>query len=318
MNRTEALKIGVVGSGFVGSAAAYATILRGWAREIVLVDKNHARAVAEAEDLLHAVPFAQSVEVHAGAMADLAESRLVILAAGANQRPGETRLELLARNADVFREIVPQILDAAPDTLLVVATNPVDVLTHLTVQLAAERGVPANRVLGSGTMLDTARFRTILGRHLGVDPEHVHAYVLGEHGDSEVFIWSQVSIGGLPLATFCESFDIDLSAKVRDGIEHEVRNAAYRIIEGKGATYYGIGAALARIVRAVLGDQRSILTVCSPQADISDIEDVTLSLPHLVGSPGVIATLTPSLNETEREALRASARILRDEIDTLR
>jgi L-lactate dehydrogenase len=313
----DPLKIGIVGTGFVGSASAYATILRGRAREIVLVDRNTARAAAEAEDLLHAVPFAQPVEVRAGDYDDLAGSRLVLLAAGANQKPGESRLDLQAKNADVFREVVPQVLDAAPDAVLVVATNPVDVMTHLTARIAADRGVPAGRVLGSGTMLDTARFRAILGRHLGVDPEHVHAYVLGEHGDSEVFVWSEVSIGGVPLEQYLPTFRIDLGQEVRARIEDEVRGAAYRIIEGKGATYYGVGAAISRVIRAVVGDQRSILTVCSPQGDVADVADVTLSLPHLVGGEGVIATLTPALSDAEREALRASARVLREAIAAL-
>jgi L-lactate dehydrogenase len=317
MTAGEPLKVGIVGAGFVGSASAYATILRGRAREIVLVDRNAERAAAEAEDLLHAVPFAQPVEVRAGDYADLTGSRLVLLAAGANQKPGETRLDLQAKNAAVFREVVPRIFDAAPDAVLVVATNPVDVLTHLSARIAAERGIPPGRVLGSGTMLDTARFRAILGRHLGIDPEHVHAYVLGEHGDSEVFVWSEVAIGGVPLEQYVKSFGVDLGTEVRARIEDEVRRAAYRIIAGKGATYYGVGAAISRIIRAVLGDQRSILTVCSPQSDVADVADVTLSLPHLVGGEGVIATLTPALDDAERQALRASARVLREAIDAL-
>ncbi len=279
------MKIGIVGSGAVGATAAYATaayamVMNGVGREIILVDKNMARAQAEADDILHAVPFAHPLHIRAGAYADLAGSVVVILTAGVNQQPGETRLQLLSRNAAVFREIVPQVLENAPNALLVVATNPVDVMTHLTAHFAAEHGVSSSRVIGSGTTLDTARFRALLGQHLGIDSQHVHGYVVGEHGDSEVLTWSLITIGGMPLLEFCYQQHITLDDEVRQQIDEGVRRAAYRIISGKGATYYGIGSALAHIVDVILHDQRAVLTVCTPVDEIAGVEKVTVALGH--------------------------------------
>src|SRR5512145_1180516 len=266
------MKIGVVGCGLVGATAAYALVMRGIGRELVLVDKNAARAQAEADDILHAVPFAHPLRVSAGDYPDLAGCRVVIIAAGVNQQPGETRLQLLERNAAVFRAVVPAVLQHAPDAVLVIATNPVDVMTHLAACFASDYNVPSSRIVGSGTTLDTARFRALLGRHLGVDSYHVHAYVLGEHGDSEVLAWSEVSIGGIQLDEFCVQPEREVTADVRASIDDQVRRAAYRIIEGKGATFYGIGSALARIVNVILNDQRSLLTVCSPVEDVVGVK----------------------------------------------
>ncbi|MBN1680587.1 MAG: L-lactate dehydrogenase [Anaerolineae bacterium] len=313
------MKIGIVGSGLVGSTAAYALVMRGIGREIVLVDLNKQRAQAEADDILHAVPFAPyPLRVRAGDYADLADSPVVIITAGVGQRPGETRLELLGRNAAVFRDVVPNVLKHAPDAVLLVASNPVDVMTHIAAHYAAEFGVPSSRVLGSGTTLDTARFRALLGRHLGVDSQHVHCYVLGEHGDSEVLAWSEVSIGGIPLDEFCVDGGQEVTAEVRQSIDEQVRRAAYHIIEGKGATYYGIGSALARIVQAILSDQRAILTVCTPSQDeIVGVPDVTIALPNLVGGQGVISTCLFTLSDDEHDQLHRSAAIVREAIESL-
>ncbi len=311
------MKIGIVGSGFVGSAAAYAMILRGVGRRIVLVDRNEARARAEADDLLHAVPFAEPLDVRAGGYSDLAGARVVILTAGVSQKPGETRLSLLARNAAVFAEVVPSVLSQAPDAVLVVATNPVDVMTHVAARAAAARGVPAGRVLGSGTTLDTARFRVLLGRRLGVDAEHVHAYVVGEHGDSEVLTWSLASVGGVPLADVAGRHGLPFDEAVRTEIDRGVRRAAYSIIEGKGATYYGVGSALARIVDAILRDRRSVLTVCAPSPRVAGVDDVTVSLPQVVGGAGVLETLPLTLPPAEEAALTRSAAVVREALDAL-
>ena len=310
-------KIGIVGSGFVGSAAAYAMVMSNVGREIVLVDLDHKRAEAEANDIYHAVPFAHPLTIRAGDYADLGDCRVVVITAGANQKPGETRLQLLERNAAVFRQVVPSILKHVPDARLVVATNPVDVTTHLTARLAETLGVPAGNILGSGTTLDTARFRALLGTKLGVDAHHVHAYVLGEHGDSEVLAWSQVTIGGMPLDEFCERRKIQLTAEDRARIDHGVRRAAYMIIEGKGATFYGIGSALARITDAIINDERSILTVCAPAAEVAGVKDVTLALPRLVGGDGVLDTFTQPLSDEEEQALHCSATIIREAITNL-
>ena len=197
------MKIGIVGSGNVGATAAFAMVMRGVGRQIVMVDLDRKRAQAEADDILHAVPFAQPLQVRAGDYEDLAGAAVVVITAGARQKPGETRLQLLERNAAVFRDVVPQVLRNAPEAVLVIASNPVDVMTHLAARYAREFGVPSSRVVGTGTTLDTARFRALLSRYLGVDAHHVHAYVLGEHGDSEVVAWSEVGIGGIPLEEFC-------------------------------------------------------------------------------------------------------------------
>lgn len=198
------MKTGIVGSGFVGATAAYALVMRGVGRRVVLVDVNKSRASAEADDILHAVPFAHQLEVTAGDYADLADCKVVVVSAGVGQKPGETRLELLGRNAKVFEQVIPNILTHAPNAILLIATNPVDVMTHIAAHYAAKMGVPSNRVIGTGTTLDTARMRTLLGRHLKVDSQHIHAYVLGEHGDSEVLPWSLVSVGGIPLMNFVQ------------------------------------------------------------------------------------------------------------------
>ncbi|MBI5958381.1 MAG: L-lactate dehydrogenase [Chloroflexi bacterium] len=311
------MKIGIVGSGAVGATTAYALVMRGVGREIVMIDRNQKRAQAEADDLLHAVPFAHPMTVRAGDYPDLAGSKVVIITAGVPQKPGETRLQLLEQNAAVFRSIVPNILTHAPDAVLLVATNPVDIMTHLTARYAAEFGVPSHRVLGSGTTLDTARFKALLGRHLGVDSQHVHAYVLGEHGDSEVLTWSEISIGGIPLDEFCVSADQQVTQAIRQEIDDQVRNAAYHIIEGKGATFYGIGSAMARIVEVILRDGRAILTVCTPADEVVGVHDVTLALPNLVGGSGVILTCLSRLNDDEYSQLRRSAEIVRHAIDSL-
>jgi len=311
------LKIGIVGSGAVGATAAYALVMRGVGREIVLVDKAETRARAEAADILHAVPFAHPLEVRAGSYRDLEGSRIVILSAGVGQRPGETRLSLLGRNAAVFREVVPEVLGRAPDCVLVVATNPVDVMTHLAARHAAAFGVPSHRVIGSGTTLDTARYRALVGQRLGVDPSHVHGYVVGEHGDSEVLVWSRVSVGNIPLERFCEHRGFTLDEETRAQIDESVRRAAYHIIDGKGATFYGVGSALARIVSNVLLDRRAIMTVCTPHPTIAGVDDVTVSLPHLLGGGGVLETLPQPLSPEEETALNKSARVVRRALDEL-
>jgi L-lactate dehydrogenase len=311
------MKVGIVGTGFVGATAGYALVMQGVGREVVLVDKNGARAEAEADDIRHAVPFAHPLEIRAGSYEILAGCRAIVLCAGVGQRPGETRLQLLRRNAEVFREVVPSVLENAPDAILVVATNPVDVMTHLAARFAAGCGVPAGRVFGSGTTLDTARFRSLLGNHCGIDPQHVHAHVIGEHGDSEVLTWSLAAVGGMPLSSFIKLRNINLSELVRQEIERQVRGAAYTIIGGKGATYYGIGSALARIVRVILHDERSVMTVCVPTRDVVGVSNVTLSLPRLVGGKGVLETFPLPLNEEENIGLRESARVIRRALDEL-
>jgi L-lactate dehydrogenase len=311
------MKTGIVGSGFVGATAAYALVMRGVGRRVVLVDLNKSRAEAEADDIFHAVPFAHPLEVTAGDYAALAECKVVVVSAGVGQKPGETRLELLGRNARVFKQVIPRILEYAPGAILLIATNPVDVMTHIAARYAGEFGVPSSQVIGTGTTLDTARFRSLVGRHLKVDSQHIHAYVLGEHGDSEVLTWSQVTVGGIPLEEFCTGSEISICPEDYAEIDERVRRAAYHIIGGKGATYYGIGSAIARIVEVIVQDERSILTVCTPMENVAEVKDVTVSLPNLVGGEGIIKTFFPKLNEAEMEALRASAGVVRSVIEKL-
>ncbi len=311
------MNIGIVGNGLVGATAAYAIIMRGIGRKIVLVDKDKKRSIAETNDLLHAIPFANPLTVRHGNYEDLADCKLVVIAAGVSQKKGESRLDLLKRNADVFAEVIPATLTIAPESILVVATNPLDIMTYMATRFAADFGVPATRVLGTGTMLDTARFRSLLGAVLDIDPQHVHGYVVGEHGDSEVLTWSLATVGAMGLEDFCKQrsiiFNEDLKRRVDDG----VRNAAYSIIDGKGATYYGIGSAIAKIVDVILHDQRSILTVSTMSSLTGGVADVSISLPNLVGGNGILETLPLPLSTEESAELKRSADILKAEIEKI-
>jgi len=311
------MKVGIIGAGLVGSTAAYAMINQGIGREIILVDLNLERSNAEANDLRHAVPFTHPLLVHSGNYSDLAGAKIVVISAGVSQKPGETRLELLTRNAAVFQSIIPEILQACPEAILLIATNPVDIMTHLAASFAADFGLSSSRVIGTGTTLDSARFRTLLGQHLGVDSNHIHAYVLGEHGDSEVIPFSPVTVGNIPLESFCDQWDICFDEDHKKRIDQQVRNAAYEIIKGKGATYYGVGSAIAKIVSVVLSDQRAILTVCTPREEVAGVENVTLSLPHLVGGMGILNFLEVPLTVNEGAQLEQSAVIIRNIIDQL-
>lgn len=304
-----AFKVGIVGAGMVGSAAAYALALTGTAGEIVLVDRNAARAQAEAEDIAHAVPFASATRVLSGDYDALAAADVVILAAGVSQQPGETRLALLGRNTAVFAEVIAAVRAVAPDAILLVATNPVDIMTDIATRLS---GLPASRVIGSGTILDTARFRSLLGAHLHIAPQSIHAYVLGEHGDSEVLAWSCVRAGATPIRSFAAQVGAAITEDVVARIDDGVRRAAYRIIAGKGATWYGIGAGLARIVRAIARDEHAVLSVSMLRPQVLGVRDVALSVPRVVARAGVTVDLMPDLDEAETSALIASAELLRD------
>jgi L-lactate dehydrogenase len=302
------VKVGIVGCGFVGSSVAYALTLTGTATEIVLIDLNAALARAQAEDILHATPFATPVRIGAGEYADLAEAGVVVLACGVNQRPGETRLQLLQRNARIFEQVTAAALRHVPRTVLLVVSNPVDVLTHVVRRLA---GAASGQVIGSGTILDTARFRALLGEQLGIAPQSVHASVLGEHGDSEVLVWSSAQAGGIPLADFAAQAGRPLTSEVRSRIDDRVRRAAYRIIEGKGATYYGIGGGVCRIIRAIQDDERVVLTVSGVATGTPGLDEVSFSLPRVIGAGGILATLHPALSPDEQAALERCAAVLR-------
>jgi L-lactate dehydrogenase len=303
------LKVGIVGCGLVGSSGAYAMAFSGAPNDLILIDLNQKLARAHAEDILHATPFGKPIRVAAGDYSHLNGAKIVILSCGVAQREGETRLQLLERNVQVFREVVPRVLEHAPETILLIVSNPVDIMTQVVTHISQ---LPPARVIGSGTILDTARFRTLIGEHLRIAPQSVHAYVLGEHGDSEVLAWSNAKIGGVPLLDFARQIGRPITAKVQSEIDDRVRNAAYRIIEGKGATYFGIGAGIDRIVNAIFDDEGAVLTLSNMSSDIEALQGVSLSLPRVLGADGIKATLSPLLSEEERGLLKKSAHILRE------
>jgi len=309
----QATRIAVVGVGNVGSTFAYALLLSGLASEIVLIDKDRARAEGEAMDLSHTVPFTRPARIWAGDFADCAGAAVTVVCAGVNQKPGETRLDLIRKNAAIFAEIIPQVARHDPEGILLIATNPVDVLTYASL---VHSGLPARRVIGSGTILDTARFRHLLSEHFRVDPRSVHAFIIGEHGDSEVPVWSLANIAGMQVCDFGRAHGQSLDAAARERIFTQTRDAAYHIIQRKGATYYAVAAGLMRIVEAILRDQNTVLSVSS-LADCYGIQDVCLSLPTIVNRGGIEQVLRLDLNEAETAGLRRSAELLRRTIAEL-
>ena len=306
------MKVGIIGAGSDGAATAFALVMKGVARKVVLIDANQKKAEAEAADIAHAAPFAYANKIKAGTYDDLKGCEIVIVTAGANQKPGETRIDLLGRNVKIFESIIPQIAKAEPNTTLVITANPADIMTEVAIKLS---GFPKERVIGSGTVLDTSRFRTLLGYHLGVSPQSVHANVIGEHGDSEVLVWSAGDAGTVSLDKLAEEvgkpFDAETKAKIDDG----VRNAAYKIIDGKGATYYGIAGALTRICAAITNNEYAILTVSSHQEDVEGVKGVCVSLPTVLGKRGVHKVIYPVLNAEEKAALKKSAEAMKEYSD---
>jgi L-lactate dehydrogenase len=303
------MKVGIIGTGSVGSSAAYAMVLGSVASELVLVDPNQGLARAQAEDIDDVTPFALPVRISAGDYGQLAGASVVALCCGARQRPGESRLELLGRNAAIFRQVVAEVVKHAPDAILLVVSNPVDILTDLVCRIS---GLAGGRVFGTGTVLDTARFRSRLGALVGVSPVSIHGYVLGEHGDSEVLVWSSAAAGGIPLELLAAQVGHPLTAEVKAGIDDGVRSAAARIIQGKGATYYGIGGAVAHIVRAIRDNEDALLTVSAPAPELGQTHPSCLSLPRIVGRDGIRRALLPSLSVQEHRELERSAGILRE------
>ena len=301
----------VIGAGQVGAATAYTLMLSGLVSELVIIDLNENKAKGEALDIVHGMPLCPPAEVYAGDYPDCAGADIVIITAGANQKPGETRLDLLAKNRAVFGSIVPQAVKYAPEALYLVVTNPVDALTLETIRLS---GLPAGRVIGTGTVLDTSRLRYLLSQHTGIDPRNIHAFVLGEHGDSEFVAWSRASIAGMTLDEYCADCGRckgPLSDILDSDIEQQVRRAAYSIIELKGATYYAIAVAVRRIVEAILRDEQSILTVSTLLEGQYGLGGVCLSVPAVVGRKGVERVLEAGLSEDEKARLIASARAVK-------
>jgi len=312
--RPHPTRVAIVGVGNVGATFAYALLLSGLAAEIVLIDANRAKAEGEAMDLNHTVPFSHPTRVWAGDFPDCTGAVVTVLAAGAGQKPGETRLDLVKKNAEIWKQIVPEITRKNRDGILLIATNPVDVLTYAAWKLS---GLPAQRVIGSGTILDTARFRYLLSEHFGVDARSVHAFIIGEHGDSEVPVWSSANIAGMRLQEFCEAQGIPYDQRALDDIFLRTRDAAYRIIERKGATYYAVAAGLMRITQAILRNQNTVLSVSSLIRDYHGLSDVCFSLPTVVDRGGIERVLRLELDDAEIGKLRHSAEILKKTVQSL-
>lgn len=311
---TNMRKCGVIGVGFVGATCAYTLAVSGLFSEVVLVDMNHKKAEGEAADINHGVSFAKPCFVRAGEYADLAECGLIIIAAGANQKPGETRVELLHRNRVILSSIIEQLTAANKDAVLLIVSNPVDVLTCMAQQLS---GLPAGRVIGSGTVLDTARLKYLVGQKLGVDSRNVHAFIIGEHGDSELAVWSSANISGVDLDDYCRITGVAEPTTMLQQIYENVRDAAYTIIESKGATYYGIGMAVRRIAEAIVRDEHSVLPVSSLIQGHYGVDGICLGLPSIVGKNGVESVLDIPLSAEELSRLQSSAQKMKALIEQL-
>ena len=301
-------KVAIIGCGFVGSATAFALMQSGLFSEMVLVDVNHQKAEGEAMDISHGEAYARPMHIYAGNYDDIADAAIIIITAGANQKPGETRLDLVQKNVGIFKTIIPEIAKRNYQGILLIVANPVDILTYTALKLS---GLPENRVIGSGTVLDTARFREILGTHLGVDSRSVHAFIVGEHGDSEIAVWSTANVAGVPINKFCELRGHYNHVQAMKKIAEDVKNAAYEIIERKTATYYGIAMALKRICEAIVRDEKSVLPVSNMMHGAYGIDDITLSMPAVVGKNGVEVQMPISLSIEEATALKKSADILK-------
>ena len=306
-------KISIIGCGNVGMRYAYAVMLKGLARSIVITDINTERLKGEVMDLSHSTPYISSpVEVAAGDYPDTKDSDLVVLTAGAAQKPGQSRIELVNANIRIFKEIIPEIVEHSPDSIFLVVTNPVDILSYAAWRIS---GKNPNTVIGSGTVLDTARFRYLLGAHCNIDSRNVHAYILGEHGDTEFPVWSRVMVGGILLRDYCPVCGNHRECDSDDELEKiflDVKNSAYEIIDRKGETSYGIGLAMARITSALLGDENSILPVSVLVDDFIGVNDVYLSLPSVLNKSGVRQVLPVKLSGTEKKQFRHSAGTLKE------
>lgn len=311
---TSLQKCGVIGVGFVGATSAYTLATSGLFSELVLVDMNQKKAEGEAADINHGVSFAKPCRVRAGSYADLAGCGLIVIAAGANQKPGESRVELLGRNHAILSSIIGQLMAVNRYAVLLIVSNPVDVLTYMAQKLS---GLPAGRVIGSGTVLDTARLKYLVGQHVGVDSRNVHAFIIGEHGDSELAVWSSANISGVDLADYCRITGKDDSFGAMQRIYENVRDAAYSIIESKGATYYGIGMAVRRIAEAIVRDEHSVLPVSSLITGHYGVDDLCLGLPTVVGKSGAETVLDIPLSDDELRALQASAKKMKSVIAEL-
>lgn len=312
MTEINSRKIAIIGCGFVGSACAFALMQSGLFSEMVLIDSNEERAEGEALDISHGLPFSKPMQIYSGTYDDITDAGIIAITAGAGQKPGESRLELVHKNVEIFKSIIPEISKRNYKGILLIVSNPVDIMTYTALKLS---GLPSNQVFGSGTVLDTARLKYLLGEHLGVDARSVHAFILGEHGDSEIAAFSSANVSGIELKEFCDfACKTDKHEEAMKEIAEDVKLSAYEIIKKKGATYYGIAMSVRRICEAIILDQKSILPISCLQ---NGIENVVLSMPMIVGKHGAERSVEISLSEEERRAIKNSADMLKGIIKTL-
>lgn len=307
-------KVVIIGSGFVGASIAYATLIRGLCNELVLIDIDRDKALGEAMDLSHGLPFIWPVEIRAGGFEECEGAEIIVITAGANQKPGETRLDLVQKNAKIMKSILDEIVKYERNAILIVVSNPVDVLTAYARKVT---NLPPEHIIGSGTVLDTARFRYTLSQRCGINASNIHAYVVGEHGDSEVLLFSSASIAGSSLDSFCKNFSGVFEKDWREKVASEVRRAAYEIISRKGATYYGIGLSCAQIMQAILRDEQKVLTVSSLLEDQFYDLGVALSVPSILGKNGVIRRLELRMDAIEDELFQESVQTLRESLSEI-
>lgn len=315
MTEINSRKIAIIGCGFVGSACAFALMQSGLFSEMVLIDSNEERAEGEALDISHGLPFSKPMQIYSGTYDDITDAGIIAITAGAGQKPGESRLELVHKNVEIFKSIIPEISKRNYKGILLIVSNPVDIMTYTALKLS---GMPSNQVFGSGTVLDTARLKYLLGEHLGVDARSVHAFILGEHGDSEIAAFSSANVSGIELKKFCDfACKTDKHEEAMKEIAEDVKLSAYEIIKKKGATYYGIAMSVRRICEAIILDQKSILPISCLQNGKNGIENVVLSMPMIVGKHGAERSVEISLSEEERRAIKSSADMLKGIIKTL-
>ncbi len=307
-------KVAVIGCGFVGATSAFSLIQSGLFSEMVLIDANHEKAVGEAMDLSHGSAYSTPVKIYAGNYDDIVDAGLIVITAGANQKPNETRLDLVKKNVSIFKSIIPEIKERNCEGILLIVSNPVDILTYVTLKLS---GFPANRVIGSGTVLDTARLKHVLGEHLQVDSRNIHAYVIGEHGDSELAVWSGAQVAGIHINHFCELRGHFQHQEAMDRLYQEVRDSAYHIIERKGATYYGVAVAVKRIAEAIVKNEHAVLPISSLMQGEFGLSDLCLSIPTVVGNKGVEMVVDIYLDNEEKQKLLESAHALKHVLESL-
>ncbi|MCI7380961.1 MAG: L-lactate dehydrogenase [Hungatella hathewayi] len=307
-------KAAIIGCGFVGTSIAFSLVQKGIFSELVLIDANEKKAEGEAMDLSHGLPFTKPMEIRAGSYEDITDCAMIIITAGANQKPGETRLDLVHKNVEIYKGIIPKIVEKNQEATLLIVSNPVDIMTYVALKLS---GYPRHKVIGSGTVLDTARLKYLLSRHLDVDSRSIHAFIIGEHGDSELAVWSAANVSGIPLNHFCELRGYFDHMESMDRIYQSVRDSAYEIIEKKGATYYGVAMAVCRIAESVIRNEHSIMPISVYLDGLYGLHDICLSIPTVVGQEGAEKVLDIPLDLMEMGKLVYSAEELKKIIGEL-